>query len=148
MRRFRFLSLCLALCCVVVSLTAAAQNSVRSGDLVVHYNALPTTSLTPEVARQYGITRSANRALVNVSIRRGTPGADQAVPAKVSVAATNLNGQRSELRVREVREGEAIYYLAEARIQGNETLNFEIEATPEGATAPVKASFRQEFFLQ
>jgi len=148
MSRFLFLVFCSALCGLGLAGPAAAQNSVRFGDLVVHYNAVPTTSLTADVARQYGITRSANRALVNISVRRGTPGADQAVPAKVSVAATNLNGQRSDLRVREVREGEAIYYLAEARIQGNETLNFELEVTPEGATAPVKASFSQEFFPQ
>lgn len=146
MSRSRFLLVCLALC-GVLALPALAQNSVRSGDLVLHYNALPTTTLTPDVARQYGITRSANRALVNVSVRRGTQGADEAVPAKVSIAVTNLNGQRSDLRVREVREGEAIYYLAEARIQGHETLNFDVEAAVEGA-APVKASFRQEFFPQ
>ena len=148
MRRSHFLLFCSVVCSLVLALPAGAQNSVRSGDLVVHYNAVPTTSLTPEVARQYAITRSANRALVNVSIRRGTPGADQAVPAKVSVAVTNLNGQRTDLRMREVREGEAIYYLGEARIQGQETLDFSLEVTPEGATAPVKASFRQEFFPQ
>ena len=138
-----FASLALAL---LLPLAALAENSVRSGELVVHYNAVPTTRLTAEVARQYGITRSANRALVNISIRRGTPGADQAVAAEVSVAATNLSGQRSNLRVREVREGEAIYYLAEARVSGHETLSFEVEVKAEGAAAPIKASFRQEFF--
>jgi hypothetical protein len=147
MRRSHFLLFSCLLAGWLFALSALAQNSVRSGELVVHYNAVPTTSLTADVARQYGITRSANRALVNVSIRRGQPGADQAVPATVRVAATNLNGQRSELRVREVREGEAIYYLAEARIQGQETLNFEVEVSTEGA-APIKASFRQEFFPQ
>ena len=62
MRRSRFLLICGALCGLALALPAAAENSVRSGDLVVHYNAVPTTSLTPEVARQYAITRSANRA--------------------------------------------------------------------------------------
>jgi hypothetical protein len=147
MRRSHFLMFSSLLSGLLFALPVLAENSVRSGELVVHYNAVPTTSLTADVARQYGITRSANRALVNISIRRGSPGADQAVPAKVSVAATNLNGQRSDLRVREVREGEAIYYLAEARIQGQETLNFEIEVSTAGAT-PIKASFRQEFFPQ
>lgn len=147
MRRSRFLLFSSLLSGLLLALPALAQNSVRSGELVVHYNAVPTTSLTADVARQYGITRSANRALVNVSVRRGEPGADQAVPATVRVAATNLNGQRSELRVREVREGEAIYYLAEARIQGQETLNFEVEVAAEGVT-PIKASFRREFFPQ
>lgn len=147
MRRSHFLLFSILVSGLLFALPALGQNSVRSGELVVHYNAVPTTSLTAEVARQYGITRSANRALVNVSVRRGAPGADQAVPATVRVAATNLNGQRSELRVREVREGEAIYYLAEARVQGQETLNFEVEVSTEGA-APIKASFRQEFFPQ
>jgi hypothetical protein len=148
MRRSHFLMFSSLLSGLLFALPVLAENSVRSGDLVVHYNAVPTTSLTADVARQYGITRSANRALVNVSVRRGAPGADQAVPATVRVAATNLNGQRSDLRVREVREGEAIYYLAEARVQGQETLNFEVEVSAEGATAPVRASFRQEFFPQ
>jgi hypothetical protein len=148
MRRSHFLMFSALLAGLLATLPALAANSVRSGEWVVHYNAVPTTSLTPEVARQYGITRSANRALVNVSVRRGEPGADQAVPARVMVAATNLNGQRSSLRVREVREGEAIYYLAEARVQGQETLAFELEVSTEGAAAPIRASFRQEFFPQ
>ncbi|MBP6627343.1 MAG: DUF4426 domain-containing protein [Arenimonas sp.] len=142
-RQFIALALGLAL-----ALPAAAENSVRSGQTVVHYNAVPTTSLTPDIARQYGITRSANRALVNIAVREGALGADRAVPAKVTIAATNLSGQRSDLRVREVREGDAVYYLAEARIAGNDTLAFEVEATPEGATAPIRVEFRQEFFAQ
>ena len=148
MRRPQLSMIPVLLCGLLFALPLFAQNSTRSGDLVVHYNAVPTTSLTPDVARQYGITRSANRALVNVSVRRGSPGADEAVPARVTVAATNLNGQRSDLRVREVREGEAIYYLAEARFQGQETLAFDIEVQAEGAAAPIRASFRQEFFPQ
>ena len=151
MRRPHFLTLAgclLAVLALLPALPALAENSIRSGELVVHYNAVPTTRLAPDVARQYGITRSANRALVNISIRQGTPGADRAVPGKVSVAATNLNGQRSVLRVREVRESNAIYYLAEARVSGHDTLNFEVEVTAEGASAPVKASFRQEFFVE
>lgn len=127
------------------ALPVHAESSVRSGDVVLHYSAVPTTVLTPEIARQYHITRSQNRALVNIALRRGSRGADTAVAAKVTVAATNLSGQRSELRVREFREGDAIYYLAEARFAGNETLAFDVEAVPEGGR-PIKVGFRQEFF--
>lgn len=133
---------------LAMALPVAAENSLRSGNHVVHFNAVPTTSLTPDIARQYGITRSANRALVNIAVREGEPGADRATLAKVSIAATNLVGQRSDLRVREVREGDAVYYLAEARIAGDDTLAFEVEVTPEGATAPIRVQFRQEFFAQ
>lgn len=141
--------LCLALVlALALAAPAAAETSVRSGNTVVHYSAVPTTRLTPEIARQYGITRSANRALVNIAVREGEPGKDSAVPATVVIAATNLVGQRSDLRVREVREGDAIYYLAEARIAGEDTLAFEVEVTREGATAPIRVQFRQEFFPQ
>ena len=34
------------------------------------------------------------------------------------------------------------------RITGNDTLVFELEVTPEGASAPITASFRQDFFAQ
>jgi len=126
----------------------ASAGSMRSGDLSVHFNALPTTRLTPEVARQYGVTRSANRALVNVAIRRGEPGADTAVAATVTVSATNLAGQRMDVRMREVRDGDALYYLGEARIAGQDTLTFDLEVVVEGQPQPMRAQFRQEFFPQ
>lgn len=148
MRRSPSTTIFFLLFALVLALPALADNSTRAGDFTVHHNAVPTTSLTPDVARQYGITRSANRALVNISVRQGEPGADRAVKATVKLVATNLNGQRLDLQAREVREGEAVYYLAEARVTGNDTLSFELEVTPEGATAPIKASFRQEFFAQ
>ncbi|MFT3805832.1 DUF4426 domain-containing protein [Arenimonas sp.] len=125
---------------------AANAQSVSSGDITVHYSVVPTTSLTPEVARQYGLTRSASRALVNVAVRKGKPGVDAAVPSQVTVGATNLNGQRQALMMREVKEGGAIYYLGEARVSGQETLSFEIEVRIAGRAEPIRAAFRQEFF--
>ena len=148
MRRSPSTTIFLMVFALVLALPALADNATRAGGFTVHHNAVPTTSLTPDVARQYGNTRSANRALVNISVRQGAPGADRAVQAAVKLVATNLNGQRLDLRAREVREGDAVYYLAEARITGNDTLVFELEVMPEGATAPIKASFRQEFFAQ
>ena len=138
----------IALLALLAAAPVLAQNSLRAGDITVHFNALPTTTLSPDVARQKGITRSANRALVNIAVRQGEPGADHAVAAKVTVSATNLAGQRVELRMREVREGDAIYYLGEARTTGHETLTFDLTVTPEGATAPIRTVFRQEFFSQ
>jgi hypothetical protein len=148
MQRLRIPFLLAALLAMLAALPAQAERSVRSGDIVVHFNAMPSTQLTADVARQYGITRSSTRALVNISVREGAPGADRALRASVRLVATNLNGQRQDLRAREVREGDAVYYLAEAKIMGQDTLDFELEVTPEGATAPIRASFRQEFFAQ
>lgn len=135
---------------LAIAADAAAQNSnsVQVGDVTVHYNALPTTVLSPEVARQYGITRSAGRALLNVAILRSIEGTDTPVPATVTAAATNLNGQRQDLTMREVREGDAIYYLAEARFQDQETLTFELEVTTSGLDQPINTRFQHQFFAR
>jgi len=148
MRRLRIPLLMGFALALLAALPVQAERSVRSGEIVVHFNAMPSTQLTAEVARQYAVTRSATRALVNISVREGTPGADRALRASVKLVATNLNGQRQDLRAREVREGDAVYYLAEARIMARDTLDFELEVTPEGSTTPIRTSFRQEFFPQ
>jgi hypothetical protein len=121
-------------------------NSTQSGEYTVHYNAMPSTTLSPEIATRYGITRSANRALINVSVMKGPRAAESvAVPARIDAAATNPNGQRQSLRLREVRDRGAIYYLGEARIDERDTLDFELTVTPEGG-APINARYRQEFW--
>ena len=123
----------------------SGKNSVQSGEFTVHYNALGTTQIPPEVAQRSGITRSANRALVNIAVRRGRAAESVAVAATVEASATNMAGQRQTLQLREVREGDAIYYLGEARIDDRDTLSFEVTATPEGGT-PIRVMFAQEFW--
>lgn len=124
----------------------SGANSTQSGDFTVHYNAMPSTQLTPEIATRYGITRSANRALLNVSVRKGPRAAESvAVPARIEAAAINPAGQRQSLRLREVRDGGAIYYLGDARIDERDTIDFELTVTPEGGSS-INARFRQEFW--
>jgi hypothetical protein len=132
---------------LMLALPAQAERSIEIGDVVVHYSAVPSLSLTPQIARQYAITRSAGRALLNISVlRRAEDGSHSAITAAVSAAATNLNGQRQSIAVREVREGDAIYYLGEPRIGEGETLDFEFTVDPEGEPGPIDGRFRQQFF--
>lgn len=126
---------------------AQAEQSISAGDYAVHYSAVSAASITPEVARQYGITRSASRGLLNIAVRRKqADGQTQAVAATVTAAATNLAGQRQQLQMREVREGEAIYYLGEPRVEEAASLNFEIEVQPSGSAQPISLRFSQDFF--
>ena len=48
--------------------TACAENMKKIGNLDVHYIALNSTFLTPEIASNYGITRSKVNALINISV--------------------------------------------------------------------------------
>ena len=117
------------------------------GNYEVHFNALRTDTLTPDIARSYGIQRAANRVLLNVTLLHKE--ADQAprkpVNATVQVDAYNLNGQLKNLEMRRIAEGEAIYYIGETSIAGSEILVFDIKVTPEGQTQPLEVKLKREF---
>ena len=98
------------------SFTALAESSREFGDYVIHYNAFRSDTLSPEIAKTYDLTRRNNRLILNIAILKkvmdttGTP-----VAADVSGHASNLTGQLKKLDFREIREGTAIYYLAESK---------------------------------
>ena len=118
------------------------------GNYEVHFNALRTDGLTAEVARTYGIQRSTNRVMLNVTIlhEQGEHQPRKPVDGTVQVDAYNLNGQLKSLEMRRVAEGDAIYYIGELSISGTEILVFDITVTPTGETAPLKMKFQREFF--
>ena len=101
---------------------ASAESSQVVGDYVVHFNALSTESLPPAVARAYGITRSKNKGLLNISVlRKG--GNFEGVEADIEVSATNLTGQLREINLRKIQEQNAIYYISEFSVADQETLD-------------------------
>ena len=117
------------------------------GDYVLHFNAISTDKLQPEVARAYNITRSKNRAMLNVSIVRkqeGTVG--QSVAGSVSATANNLTGQLKNLTLRQVTEGDAVYYIGDVAVANGETLVFNIDATPINETSRFSVRFSRQFF--
>jgi predicted small lipoprotein YifL len=117
------------------------------GNYEVHYNALRTDQLTPEVARAYGIERSANRVLLNVSMLAKHPdGSTTAADGVVTATAYNLNGQLKDLQVRRISEGDSLYFIGEVAISGNEILVFDIDARPSGAPAGYQVQLKREFF--
>ncbi len=117
------------------------------GNYEVHFNALRTDTLTPDIARSYGIQRSKNRVMLNVTLLHKE--ADQSprkpMNAAVQVDAYNLNGQLKNLEMRRIAEGEAIYYIGETSISGSEILVFDIKVTPEGQNEPLEVKLKREF---
>ena len=122
----------------------AAASSADIGDHVVHFSAQSTDHLPPEVARAYGIVRSQNRAMLNVSVLEEDT--STAVTADVTVRTVNLAGQLKNVTMRKVQEQEAIYYIGETGIANRETLIFNISITPEGATDTSEVKFTREFY--
>jgi hypothetical protein len=125
---------------------AFAENSLIIGNYIAHYNALSTESLPPSVATAYGITRSANRGLLNISVLKKGSGFE-GVEADIKVSATNLTGQLRNIDLRKIKEQAAVYYIGVFSVANEETLDFSIDVTtPEKQTGNIK--MRQQFFTK
>lgn len=120
---------------------------LKSGDIRVYANAVVSSQLNAEMARQYGITRSASRVVLHVVVREGTPGQDKTLPATITAVAIRKNGERSNINMQITSEGKDIYYLGELNISRNEAVNFEIVTQIE-KQKPMRMTFFQEFFNQ
>ena len=120
----------LAVLALGLPVTMQAEQMEQFGDWQIHYVVFPSSFLTPAIAHNYGITRAKDVGIVNISVL------DQdgnGAPATVSGQATNLLGQMSQLDFREIREGPAVYYLAEIRHTDQEVVRFSFAITPPGA---------------
>ncbi|TMM46842.1 DUF4426 domain-containing protein [Colwellia ponticola] len=106
--------------------TVNAENMKKLGSMNVHYMAIGSTFFTPEVAKAYGITRSRYNGLVNISVLDNSQPGHPAKVVSITGEAKNNLGQFKDLEFTEVKEGEAIYYLAQVNYSNEETLHFTI----------------------
>lgn len=126
-----------------------AEQSRNFGDYVVHYSAFTTDTLSPEVAKSYRIQRSKNRILLNISVlKSGDAGIGTPVKTRINGTATNLSQQLREMELREINEDGAIYYIATAPVNHEETLTFDFNITPAGENKPFRLTFQQQFFTE
>jgi hypothetical protein len=127
-----------------------AQQAQDFGHYVVHYNAINTSMIPPQVAKGYGIQRSSSRALLNITVLKkvmDTPGTP--VKASVTASGTNLTGQRREIDIREIEDTEgAIYYIGEFTVHNMETYNFTVDVRLEAEKDPLVVKFRQQFYTE
>ena len=131
----------------LVSLNSYAENSKEFGDYVIHYNAFRSDTISPDVAKQYGLTRASNRILINIAVLKkvlNTTG--KPTSSKVTGHASNLTGQLKNLEFKEITEGNAIYYLANTKISDGEFLKFDIKIIPDGETRAARLRFDKRFF--
>jgi len=140
----------LVLLAALTSLPVIAQQAQEFGDYIVHYNALSSSLITPEVAKAYGIRRSDSRALINISVLKNTEKQlATAVKAKVTTSGRNLTGQTRNVEMREINEGDdAIYYIGELSVRNMETFDFTVVVLVDAQSKPYKVKFRQQFYTE
>lgn len=127
----------------------ATADEFDAGGFVVHYSAVSTMDLAPQVAATYGISRDPNRALLNVSVVRKVPGTTgRPIPALVQVTAVNQAGQLRPINLRRVEEPPSIYYLGEVTVADRETLSFDLNVLAEGESSALRLRLKQQFFTR
>lgn len=124
-----------------------AENSTKVPGYTIHHNALTTDALAPSIANAYQIRRSKNRAMLNVSVIKDVPGTTgQAVTADVRAASRNLMGQTQVIPMREIREGDAVYYIGDFLVGHRDNLTFDISVRPTGSDQVYTTKLSQEFY--
>ncbi len=149
-RKTAIITLLLLMATPLTCTFAANSSSKVQGDYTVFYTAFTSDTIQPNMAKTYNIKRSKNRGLLSVSVVKkkdlspmGTP-----VKAKVKAAATNLTGQLKDIEVRQIDEGQSVYYISEFPVAHKEVLDFTLDIIPEGESKPIKVKFRQQFYTQ
>ena len=130
---------------MAIASVSSAENMKKLGSLEVHYIALGSTFITPEIAKAYNIERSRFNGLINISVLDGKTKGKPAKEVSITGTVRNKIGQIKQLEFREIKEGSAIYYLADISYRNGETYRFEIDITD--GIEDQKLKFSQTFYV-
>ena len=121
-----------------------AEQKKVLGPWDVHYIAFDSTMLDVKIAQSYKLRRSRTEAVLNISVLNS---ADQkAQQVRISGTATDLTQKQTELNFREVKEGDAVYYLAQFPVHDQKNLNFKLDIWQ--GTENQKLEFSQVFYTE
>ena len=136
----------LVLAMVLAFISVASQAEIKKdlGDWEVHYIALTSTFLTPKIALANNIERSSKNALINISVLDKRSKEAQIV--EMSGIARNLLGTTKKLTFKQVKEGDAIYYLASVSFTDKEVLRFDIDISQGKSNQNLK--FQQTMYAE
>lgn len=131
----------------IAAAPALAMRFATFDGFELHHNAVRADFIPAEVARVQGITRSASRGLVNIAVlRRAEAGGTSPAEASITLTVFNLAGQSQAVRMRPVREPDALYYIGEFRIAGTDTYRFEADVQPDGAPRAYRLRWSQQLY--
>lgn len=142
----RYLNFIYCLLLASLALPSYAEQAIYSPDYDIHYNAFNTMMVPPEVAQSYGFTRARNRALLNISVLDSS--SKKALPAVVTGTRTNIVGQLLPLEFVQIKEQNAIYYIAQLRFTEEEMWRFELQIQPDLNADAIPLKFSQTFYLE
>lgn len=141
--KIRVLTVILAL--VFASNLHAEEKKV--GDYIIYYNAFNSSFLQPNVAKTYNIPRSGTTGVLNVAIHKANnENRPDAISANVQGRAENQLSQFEDLAFREIKEDNAIYYLADFQFRNQEETELTISIRIPGEKEPIELELDKKFY--
>ncbi|MEH6568523.1 MAG: DUF4426 domain-containing protein [Halioglobus sp.] len=137
--------ICLAYTILTMA-SAQAQQFEKFGPYELHYAVVNTTFLDPSVAGSYGITRGEKRAIINLSVLDTSADGNPARTMLLKGRTWDLI-QNQFLSFEEIREGDAIYYIAEFKFINEEWRFFEIDFRPDNAGETFTFKFKHQLYI-
>ncbi|MEH6454033.1 MAG: DUF4426 domain-containing protein [Psychromonas sp.] len=116
-----------------LSFSSFAEQAKQFDNLEVHYIAIPSTFLQPDIAKYYEIKRSKYTGVINISVLDKN-NKSAAVAGKISGSGRNLMGQIEQLTFKEIKEADAIYYIATYPFTNEEIVEFTIKVEAQDKT--------------
>ena len=109
----------------------SAQRQQTFGDTTVYYNAFPSTFLTPDIAREFEVTRSKTNGVLNITLNKG----GKNIAANVQGTVQTGDAKPTPLTFRQVIKNGEINYLAQFPVAGPQTFTFKVDVKAGGATS-------------
>ncbi|MDO6805237.1 DUF4426 domain-containing protein, partial [Wenyingzhuangia sp. 1_MG-2023] len=94
------------------------------------------------------IERSRSLGFLSISVLNN-PGDDvlpKPVTAQIQGTLKNLIGQENELQFKEIKETNAVYYIATFRFDEEETYRIRLDVAPDGINKHFDVRFSQRFY--
>ena len=129
------------------TIQSQAQQSERFDQFELHYSIVYTTFLTAEIAAKFGIPRGKDKAMLTLSVRDAEAGDIEGRPMEIEGRTWDLI-TGGNMKVKEVKEGRATYYLVPFEFLDREYRFFEFTFTPEGTDKAYNYKFQTQLWRQ
>lgn len=126
----------------------AAVHVLQAGRYTLRASAMPSARLAASTARDHGIERAPELAVLNVVVlERRDDGAKVTVPALVNARKENLLGQSEAEPMFEVKENGRISDVGEFGFAPLRKLHFVLEVLPAGSDDGLRTDFEDRLVI-
>lgn len=117
------------------------------GEYKVLWSVFPSTFLAPEVAQANNLQRSNGIGVVNISImEEDENGRYKPVNGQIEGSISNDIQQTTFLAFRRIKEGDAVYFIAQYQYQSGSLMTFNVTAQPAGYDDDLPVRFTHTLF--